>query len=317
MNTFCTIITADYLPKAIVLYKSLKVYDENVLLEVLIVDEHNSSSLAPVPEGIHIVSVKNLSGNPLLDSIYERYAHPYIDHFRWALKPLFLSYLIERFDKVIYVDCDIYFTNDYTFLLRELDQSSVLLTPHWHSIDPVKNERSFIATFTEGIFNAGFIAVNKHSTDALQWWLHACHFKMGSFANIGIQDDQKYLDIFPVFFEGTKIIQHKGCNVAAWNTENCRRTLINGNVLINDEFPIIFIHFNDMLIKQILRGHDPLLVPFLDQYVKLFEAEGFSLSSFTKEINYYLTASAIKKLKWKLKTRARIKSLLYKLAQRV
>jgi len=317
METFCTIITSDYLPKALVLYKSLWEYNKNVTLQVLVADNNPVPAISSAFTGINIIDLNSLSANPLLKRIYEKYAYPYIDHFRWALKPILLSYLIERFNKVVYVDCDIFFANNYAFIFNELDTSPILLTPHWQNINPLSDESSFVSTFTEGIFNAGFIGANKNSVEALNWWAQACHFKMGTFHNIGIQDDQKYLDIFPVFFENTKILRHKGCNVAAWNTQECKRTLVNGNVLINKEFPIIFIHFNDMLIKQVLKGHDPLLAPFLNNYKKMFEIEGFSLFSYTEGINYYLNSSALTQLKWKLRVRSRIKSFFYRLAERI
>jgi hypothetical protein len=316
MQCFCTIITADYFPKAIVLYKSLQEHNKNITLQILIADTNTVTSASRILPGITKTDLTSFATDPFFKSIYEKYAHTDIDSFRWALKPLFLRHLLEKkFNKVIYIDCDIFFTNNFDFLFDELETSSVLLTPHWQTINPLINETAFLSTFTNGIFNAGFIGVNKNGIPALNWWAEACHFKMGAFNSIGIQDDQKYLDIFPVFFEKTKILRHKGCNVAAWNTQECKRTLINGQVLINDEFPVIFIHFNDMLINQILKGHDKLLIPFFDQYTGLFEKEGFSLFTFTKEVKKYAEPSLVIKLKWNLKLRTRLKRFFYRIAE--
>ncbi len=85
----------------------------------------------------------------------------------------------------------------------------------------------------------------------MRWWANACHFMMGSHVNYGIHDDQKYLDVFPILFETTKIIRHRGCNIGAWNIEESKREIVNGTVLINREFPVIFIHFDGMMIQSI------------------------------------------------------------------
>jgi hypothetical protein len=151
----------------------------------------------------------------------------------------------------------------------------------------------------------------------MRWWANACHFMMGSHVNYGIHDDQKYLDIFPVKFETTGIIRHRGCNIGAWNYEECKRELINGEVLINGKFPVIFIHFDGMMIQGILRGHDNLLAPHFNQYTKIFEESGAKLSGFINEIDTHSNASLLVRGKWRLKLKTRFKKFLYKLAEKL
>jgi hypothetical protein len=210
-----------------------------------------------------------------------------------------------------------FFFNDYRFLFSELDNASVLLTPNWINSDPSVDKESFFSLFTSGFFSAGFIAANKQALPALTWWANACHFMMGEHIENGIRDDQKYLDIFPVKFKDTKIIRHQGCNIGAWNFDECRRELVNGEVLINGKSPIIFIHFDDTLIQGILRGHDKLLQPFLIEYQKTFNESGFQLSDFIKTIDSHVNAGILRKLKWKLTGKSRVKRLLYKLSQKL
>jgi len=239
-----------------------------------------------------------------------------MDFFRWAAKPLFLLHLLRKgYDSVIFLDCDIFFFNDYDFLFRELESAGILLTPHWRTPHPLIDEAGFLALFTNGIFNAGFIGASQKGIPALQWWAEACHFKMGEVPALGIHDDQKYLDALPVLFEGVKVIRHRGCNVGAWNARECQRKMINGNLLINGEYPVIFIHFNGVLAKQILRGHDPHLLPYLVKYSAVFEEHGVKLSAFMNELDTHLQAGILKKIKWRVKARVRIKRFFYKLAQ--
>ena len=107
----------------------------------------------------------------------------------------------------------------------------------------------------------------------MEWWAKACYFKIGFFPESGIFGDQKYLDALPFKFPGPEVIRHYGCNIGEWNTEECKRTIVNNRVLINGQYPIIFIHFTQTLIHQILKGFDPLLKAYLDQYIKTFEED--------------------------------------------
>jgi len=316
-KTFCTIITANYYPKAVALYRSIKAFNPDIELQILIVDDK------PIAEtfraaGIRTIPVKRLADYSLVNDLYEKYAHVEMDYFRWSMKSIFMCYLLETgFDKVLYIDCDMFFFNDYNFLFSELDNSTILLTPNWINSDPLIDKDSFFSLFTSGFFSAGFIGANKNGLPALKWWAQACHFMMGEHIQLGIRDDQKYLDILPIKFESTKIIRHRGCNIGAWNYEECRRESVNGNVLINGEFPIIFVHFDEMMVQGILRGHDKLLLPYLQQYQKVFEESGARLNDFIKTIDTHVDLGVIKRLKWNLRLKTRLKKGLYKLSQKI
>src|SRR4030095_5777246 len=317
-NTFFTIITADYYPYAVALYKSLKKYDPNVLLQVFVTDSepppHQNNDLS----GLKIIPVKTLQEYSFIENLYRKYAHIDMNFFRWSLKPVLICYLLENgFEKVFFTDCDIFFFHDYHFLFDELNESDVILTPHWHNANPLTDENSFVHLLTSGMFNAGFIGANRGGVPALQWWADACHFKMGVFKSLGIHDDQRYLDVLPVKFENVKIIRHKGCNLSSGNDEECKRELINGSVLINGQYPIIFIHFSPTMAKQILKGHDPLLLPYFNQYKRVFEESGYRLSDFIQKIDTYASPNALKKVKWLLRPKTRLKAFLYKLASRL
>jgi hypothetical protein len=301
------------------LYKSLRRFHPGVILKVLVTDaDETAAQVFNAFPGMQIIPVQSLFNYNLVHSLYHKYAHIYPDSFRWALKPVFIQYLLENgFEKVLFTDCDIFFFEDYTFLLDDLDSAAILLTPHWHNSDPVIDERSFLSLFTGGVFNAGFIGANRNGLPALAWWANACHYKMGAYPEMGVHDDQRYLDLFPVKFEFVKIVRHRGCNIGGWNRIECARSLVNGRVLINDQYPIVFIHFGPVLIEQILKGHDPLLLPYLKHYRTVFEEGGTALGTLKKELQYHVDAGTILKLKWRVKIRTRVKSFLFKLAKTI
>ena len=317
-NTFCTIITADYYPKALALYKSLAQFNRSVRLVVLVADDKPLSRFGKLPENISAIPAGNLSGYSLVNELYKKYAAADMDSFRWSLKPVFISYLLEHdFEKALYLDCDMFLFNDYEFLFSELDEASILLTPNWINSDPLVDKESFFSLFTSGFFSAGFIGANKEGLPALKWWAGACHFMMGEHIQHGIRADQKYLDVFPVKFEKTKILRHQGCNIGAWNYNECKREWVNGEVMINGQFPVIFMHFDEMMVKGILRGYDKLLLPHFEQYQKVFEESGYPLSDFIKTIPTHINPGMVKKIKWGLRLKTRIKQKLYQLSQKL
>lgn len=316
MNTFCTIITANYYAYSLALYKSLQKNDPSVLLYVLVVDDEIISSTDQ--PGMKIVVVKEINHYTLVTDLSKRYAHLDQNFFRWSLKPIWMSYLLELgFTKVLFVDCDIFFFKDHRFLFDLLDSADILLTRQWYTSTPASNEISFSYLLTNGAFNAGFIGSNKNGLPALYWWANACYYQMGISSEKGIYVDQKYLDLFPVLFNGIKILDHKGCNIGSGSHDECPRTVHNGEVLIADKYPVIFIHFYTPLIKEILMGYDPLLLPYFREYKRVFEEFGIPLEKFFDRLYKYFHPSLISKAKWKLRPRTRIKSFFYKLAAKL
>jgi lipopolysaccharide biosynthesis glycosyltransferase len=315
LNTFCTIITADYLPFAKVLLASLEKNVPGTTLQVLVVDKNDITS-AP---NFTIHTIDKVVTSPVAKGIYKKYAHTNPDHFRWALKPVFISYLLQHgFDKVIFTDPDTFFVNNFSFLFDELDANTILLTPHWANLNPFENEGSLIDVMRGGLFNAGFVGVNKNGMEALNWWAEMCHYKTEKNEELGLFVDQKYLDILPVQFDGVKIIKHQGCNLASWNVQTCKREIIDGKLTISRKFEPVFIHFNRETIVNILNRNDKLLHPYLEEYSQLLKSEGIDLQNNSdKYLDFSKFNSPFIRLKYKLLLRTRFKRFLFKLAEKL
>lgn len=317
MNTFCTIITAGHLPFASALYKSLKEWDTGVSLYVLVADDEPVSDQL-TDTGMQILRLDTLEHYPLVATLFSKYAASATDHFRWSLKPVFINYLLDNgFEKVIFVDSDVFFFNDYQFLFEALNDAAIILTPHWYGTNPFKDEQAFAQLLSNGYFNAGCVGSSRKGIPALQWWANACHYRMGKDAAAGLYDDQRYLDLLPLLFEEVQIIKHKGCNLGAGNYEECKRTLSKSTVLIDDKYPVVFIHFYKSLVQQILKGHDPLLIPYFNKFKKVFEESGTPYQYYMGSNTTLLRASLLKQLKWKMRIKTRIKAFLYKLARKL
>ena len=262
-KTFCTIATKSHIPYVLALYESLKEYDKDILLNACIIDDEPKKDEF---EGLKFYPLKVLSKNKIGKLIIKKYGKNQ-DKLRWGLKSVFIDFLItkKKYDKVIYVDTDIHFFNNYNFLFSLLDKYSILLTPHWREFFPSQG-RGFKIFIKDGFFNAGFIGCNKEGVDAIRWWSSCCLYKIERDYCKGFYDDQKYLDLIPLIFKNVRILNHKGCNVAEWNKVVCKRTKVKKEVLINKKWPIIFIHFTESLIKRIEKGKEELILEYYKKY---------------------------------------------------
>ena len=269
-------------------------------------------------KGILTIRPSQLQDSTYFKKIERKYAHTNQDVYRWALKPVLIGHLLEQgYEKVIFIDPDLYFVNDFSFISKQLDTYSVLLTPHWADLDIIKSEDSVLSVLRNGLFNAGFVAASHKGLPAINWWAGMCSYKMERRHELGIYDDQKYLDLLPVQFDGIHILKHRGCNLASWNIQSSKREMVNGRLLINGEFEPVFIHFAKDTIVNILNKNDVLLRPYLDEYIQLLAENGFDL---IKNLDNYSPAryeTAFYRLKHKIRLRTRIKRFLFKLAEKL
>ncbi|HWB63070.1 MAG TPA: UbiA family prenyltransferase [Chitinophagales bacterium] len=272
--SFCTITTHHHLYKVLALYHSLMKLSSKVHLHVLVTD-----GVVENPEqyddNLHFHYLDNLADIKYAKEILEKYADDK-DRIRWCMKPILIQHLIKNkmADSVIYLDNDIYFFNDFIFLFDYVSHCGVWLTPHWRCMDPFVDEQVFNDSFTDGMFNAGFIGASGTSGEILEWWAKVCSFKCEKNRPYGYWDDQKYLDMLPVRFPNVGIVRHQGCNVAIWNKRDCNRTKRGDEVYINNQFPVVFIHFTNDTIEDIRNnkyGGDPLLKPHLEEYLQSVE----------------------------------------------
>ncbi len=280
LKSFCTIATLDHMPQVCALHNCLQRWDAGMQLHVFIADAASGRVQASAcPPGMRLYCADQLCAGGTAMAILEKYRALCMDTFRWAMKPVFLQYLIEHAhcDRLIYVDNDIHFFNDYAFLFDELARHDIILTPHWRSSDPQTDSTNFFTLYTSGLYNGGFVGVTKQALPALAWWASACLFVCEKNASQGQFVDQTHLNLLPIYFDNVKIIKHRGCNVANWNRVECARVQKDDTVLINGTDPVVFVHFTNSTISGIVKGDDALLAPFLNIYQENLKHYGVRL----------------------------------------
>jgi len=118
-------------------------------------------------------------------------------------------------------------------------------------------------------------------------------------------DDQKYLDIVPIIEPTALILRHKGCNVAGWNAVICRREIVDHRVLIDGKYDIVFIHFNENTIREIVKGSDGILFNYYRTYIETLKHYRDNL----KKKEFYFDRRLSDRLKlslWKVLTRLEV-----------
>jgi len=261
---FCTIITGSHLGWALALGASLRQFDPALPFVILITDmeELGPEATKSIPDA-EVLSLKDMLHADLAKCIATKYADQ-PDELRWSLKPILMMHLLERYQKVIYGDCDLHFFSDPAWIWAELDHADVLVSPHWRSAVATVDRPNFDLLYVGGLYNGGFVAAGRGGSKALNAWGENCaevcirDFTKGQFV------DQTHLNLLPVYFDRVYPLKHRGCNVANWNMVECARTAASdGTVMINGEFPIVFIHFTRSMIDGIVSGEDGLLMPHL------------------------------------------------------
>lgn len=263
---FCTCVTSDYLGFAQATFQSLNhtLKEEASYISLVVDDNYDSSKY----EGFEILDLDKIDLKKYGEELLKVKEESLSSRFRWMLKPILLQHLLKRFDAVFWVDPDLYFFNDISSIIQKLESFDVVLSPHWRSFNPYVNKNAFFNYFYHGLFNGGFIGVNKNALAVLESWLSMMFWKLENSRELGLLDDQGYLGLFPLMSEKSHIIKDRGYNLAAWNKQECKRTLVDGQVLINGEHTVKFIHFVPDTIKNILNGKDKLLRPHLRKYLK-------------------------------------------------
>ena len=281
--TVCTIVSSDYLPYARTLLDSVRKFHPEIHFNIMVSDDgYFDPTIAQLDGNCFLHLAAEVCSTHLSNAIRNKYQQSNPDAFRWSCKPVFINHLIRTkgYEQVIYVDCDIHFFHPFEFFHEALRHYRVLLTPHWRTHWPSCDSSEYKYLFNNGLYNAGFIGASSTATDIMDWWAECCLYscEKGSFE--GEYVDQSILNLMPVYYEGVHILKHKGCNVAVWNRHECPRVRqIDGSILIDEQFPVVFIHFN----AGIDRRTDYMLCTYYDAYLNTLKK--YSEKAWQRETN--------------------------------
>jgi hypothetical protein len=141
-------------------------------------------------------------------------------------------------DLITYLDADLFFFESPVTIFEEIGKASIAIMGHRF---PSKLKHLELY----GIYNVGWLTFRRDTDgiDCLNWWRDSCIEWCYDRTEDGRFADQKYLDDWPTRFQGVRVIEHKGANLAPWNVDNYKLSSAFEKVLVDDQ-PLIFFHFH-------------------------------------------------------------------------
>jgi len=166
-----------------------------------------------------------------------------IDYY-FTCTPALLSWIFStrpEIDVLTYVDADVFFYGSPAPLLRQFEDSSVLIVPHNFS-ERNRHLRRF------GIYNVGWLSFRRDESGraCLAWWRRSCLEWCRDDPGEGRFADQKYLDEFPARFSRVLVAADPGVDLAPWNLDRYRISSGPDGAPLADGVPVVFFHFHGL-----------------------------------------------------------------------
>lgn len=257
---FCTLFDSYYLDKGIALYQSLEKVSQDFHLYIFCFDDRSLDILKERKmEHATVLHHSDIEKETkkLLELKKERSKAEYC----WTCTPVIIEYVLRHFsvDSCTYIDADLYFFSDPQVLFDEIKgtDDNIIITEHRFS-HSLKDKR-YLRRSGKYCVEFNYFDRSDRAKKALDWWKEKCFEWCYHLYEPERMGDQKYLEKFPVLFEGVHELQHLGGGTAPWNIAqyelisggNRQSEKSNMNVLLKEkisgrEFPLVFYHFQNI-----------------------------------------------------------------------
>lgn len=244
-----TVCTAAYLAQAKALGDSLLKFNADYKLVIGLVDKLNGRIDSNYWKPHDLIEVHEL-GIPQFEKMYKQYTTL---ELVCAVKSFYTDHLFKKYDpaRVIFMDCDILIFDSLSYIESELNNFSILLTPHITQPFPNDGRKPEEKTILKtGMFNAGFYAVrnDENGKSFINWWKERMVDQCYERPKDGLNADQKWLNFLPFYFKKVKNLDHAGCNLAYWNFHERAIEKKQEKFFANGQ-PIIFFHYSGYSLK--------------------------------------------------------------------
>lgn len=251
MMNFCTLFDSYYLDKGLTLYRSLEKVTKDFHLYIFCFDDRSREVLLQEKlQHATILHHTDIEEETLLALKAERSKAEYC----WTCTPVIIEYVLKNFavEHCTYIDADLYFFRDPQILFDEIEQckADVVITEHRFSSS--LRDRRLLRRSGKYCVEFNYFNQSENAWKALNWWKERCFEWCYHLYEPERMGDQKYLEKFPVLFEGVHELQHLGGGVAPWNiaqyaladAKDCHITL--RQKVDNQMFPLVFYHFQNI-----------------------------------------------------------------------
>ena len=244
----CTTCDFKYIEKGLCLYESLNRYADDLTLHWLCLDEKTYNKLSElnlpkvIPYSLEQLEIEDELLVQAKSNPPSQYGDAQSQYF-WCLTPYFVNYILERLQKderLLYCDSDIYFYDSPKVVLNTLDNKSVAIHTHRFS-------GQYDDDISSGWYNVGVMGFKKDiiGFDVSKKWKHwLLHLHHPYYEKYGTCGDQKYLNLFKKLWGDANIcVFDEECSIlhqAAWCTER-------GS---NAEQKPLFYHFSHFVSEE-------------------------------------------------------------------
>ena len=269
MLNFCTLFDHNYLSRGLSLYDSLKLHcKDDFKLFILALDDKAFTWLEENRTAYKEITVCSLTdiknAYPILEQLQNERTRA---EFSWTLSSFSIQYFLKKYtlNSITYLDSDIYFYSDPAVLFDELNDESVIITPHNYT-------PKYDQTMTSGRYCVQFMYFknNEDGNKVLEWWRNECEKCCCSIPMDGKFGDQKYLDDWLSRFAGiVHEEKHMGCGIAPWNVQQFEILNDNDQLYIQNKITkvkdkLIFYHFHGL--KEFINEQGTLLWDYNSGY---------------------------------------------------
>lgn len=278
MKIIFTICSNNYLAQAKTLGDSILKFNPDYKFIICLCDKKSQKVDYSFFEPHVLVEVSDI-GIEKFAEMNDRYN---IIELNTSIKPFVFDYLYKVYsdaDFVMYFDPDTCVFDCLKSIEDELEDNSILLTPHICTPIEPDGKMPTENTFTQyGLYNLGFLATKRsiNTVELLNWWMRRLEINCYSKPQEGIFVDQLPMNFAPIFFEKVRVSNNLGLNMAPWNLHERELTIENGHYFVNERHPLCFYHFSncnpldlDLLSTHYNRitfdGHDVLKIAY-DEY---------------------------------------------------
>lgn len=244
MTLFFTVVTTNYLPFAVSLLDSAKLFHPEFEFCICLADYLTNEEIASndLMQKYPIIQLHEL-GVEEFDFITQNYNPMQLAN---CSKVLFAKHFLdqEKIDQVIFCDSDTYFFGKLPF--STTNEGEIIITPHFTHPPSVDMKRQELEVLNAGLYNGGFFKLKKSSeTDRYISWLRERSVKECIYDfKRGYYGEQLWLNLAPLYFKNTFIERNEGLNVAYWNLHEREISEVNGSFFVNNITPLSFFHYS-------------------------------------------------------------------------
>lgn len=220
VHGYCSYFDSGYLSRGLALIESLRAHGDNAPVYVLALDEGVETYFVEHPvEGVHVLQVAELeAAEPKLPAIKSERSRM---EYYFTCTPLLIRYVMNKLNApgslAIYLDADLFFFDDPQLVVDALGTDSVGIIEHRYPASVEKKLAKY------GRFNVGWVGFRDDANGraVLDWYASSCLEWCSDTPADGKYADQGYLNWFPDF-DGVRILENPGFNLAPWNTRRHR-----------------------------------------------------------------------------------------------